>query len=278
MVTFNNHYTLIVLGKGGINIFKTISTFGAVLFLLISLSAIPSSGETPEDNCLIEFFNHEFKSDGFGANVVFFGILGNCGWYISCVTIYFIYSPDIVNIWYQIDDGNWIDYLGGSYPICEDGEHTVCWKYEDNQGNISDIECKDFKIDQTPPNMTLEWESFKEGCNWFVKFTINATDETSGLNGRLWLFINEGLHDVFEDFLDWPVEFTIQWFEALSYCKFKFTCCDYAGNEANVSVNGSDIESHSSNKIINQISYNIWFLRLFYMFLILNPILRVLQA
>jgi len=36
----------------------------------------------------------------------FFGVMGENGWYVSCVIISWCYSPDVVKIWYQIDDGD----------------------------------------------------------------------------------------------------------------------------------------------------------------------------
>ncbi|EMR75080.1 Carboxypeptidase regulatory-like domain-containing protein [Thermoplasmatales archaeon SCGC AB-540-F20] len=206
---------------------------------------------------------------------VFFGKLGENNWYVSCVQISFIWSSDVVKIWCQIDDEDWINWSEPFEPICEDGAHTICWKYEDIEGNISDVYCKDFKIDQTPPDIEeVEWETFQEppifGI-WYVTFTCNATDNISGMD-RVEMYINEGLHEVITG--AGPIyEFEIEWWCILFLdWVFTFVHYDTAGNFTNDSINDSEITPFPYIKN-NHFAFNGWLER----FPILQMILDVLR-
>jgi len=203
---------------------------------------------------------------------VFNGTMGWNGWWISPVAVSFVFDPeDIVQIWYYIDDGDWIEYSEPFGPICEDGEHTVCWRYEDDEGNISDVECKDFKIDQTPPYIEeVEWETWKESWYWYCKFTCNATDNTSGMD-RVEMYCNDGFHEINKS--SGPIyEFIIELVPHFCDIVFIFKHYDVAGNSAIDSINESEITSFLYSKN-NHFTFIGWLER----FPILQKILDVLR-
>lgn len=106
------------------------------------------------------------------------GTIGDNGWYISCVSICFVINDPVDAIYYRIDGGTWEIYTTpGVIKICEDDEHAFEW-YFVYQGNQSDIYSVDFKIDQTPPEVTI----LKERIGYKIKITVIAEDETSGIN------------------------------------------------------------------------------------------------
>ena len=222
---------------------------------------------------------YDFVLTPFSCYPVFFGILGENDWYVSCVQIFFIWSSDVIEIWFQIDDGDWINWSEPFEPICEDGVHTICWKYEDIEGDISDVYCKDFKIDQTPPDIEeVEWETFQEppifGL-WYCTFTCNATDNISGMD-RVEMFINDGLHEVITGagpIYEFVIELAAHFFEWV----FTFVHYDTAGNFTNDSINESEINDSEITSFPyiknNHFTFNGWLER----FPILQKILEVLM-
>lgn len=159
------------------------------------------------------------KSD---VEVMLVGQYGENNWFISCVEIFFIYNPEVVvKIWYKIDDGDWIEFPTISQiSICEDGEHIVCWKYEDIEGNISDVECQDFKIDQTPPEIgDLLWNL----NDLDLVFELRCGDDTSGVE-RVEFYVDEELRFIdYEGPFSWiPENPDIFWIKVFVY--------DNAGN------------------------------------------------
>jgi hypothetical protein len=158
-----------------------------VIVLFLGLAIAPSTGTITENHCSIndsiEHSGYVMKSDTQGVDLGFLGTLGDNGWYTSCVHIIFTWSSDVAKIWFYIDGGDWIEYSEPFGPICKDGLYTVCWRYMDVHGNISDIECKELMIDQTPPGIELWWEAYLEYGLWWIVFTAMAEDECSGMNG-----------------------------------------------------------------------------------------------
>lgn len=146
-------------------------------------------------------------------NIVLYGMLGENEWYLSCVTITFIINVEEVDyIMYKLDDEEWITYTE-PFEVCKDGEHTICWYYVYNGGNQSDIECIDFKIDQTDPtiNLTIEKIGFRK---WLI--TADVFDETSGVERVEFYFDQELQGAVTEPPYEWiynsinPVGFSVR--------------------------------------------------------------------
>ncbi len=125
---------------------------------------------------------------------IFNGTMGWNGWFVSCVTVTFIYNPEEISaVYYKVDGGSWQNY-SISFDVCTDGVHKLCWFYVDNNGNQSDVECIDFKIDQTPPEIYLWWEAYKEGGIWWILFTAIVEDACSGMN-RVEFHLNDILQE-----------------------------------------------------------------------------------
>jgi hypothetical protein len=125
--------------------------------------------------------------------------MGNNNWYISNVTFTLtatdpsppkktdsvstlstVKGPSGINhTYYKVDNGNWVVY---STPVTVslDGSHNLSYYSVDNAGNTEPVKGPFlFKIDKTPPNITLVKEriSFNQ-----VKFTAQVSDNTSGID------------------------------------------------------------------------------------------------
>jgi len=197
----------------------------AVILLFISVSA-PSSGFGAENHCLINdsigYFNSIRQSEERGVNVTLNGTMGENGWYISCVYIQISFGPDVQSFYYQFNGGGWQQYTEPFGPICEDGEHTFCWYYVDNEGNQSDVECIDFKIDQTPPEI-FSFIIEKIGFTKWL-FTAEVSDAASGIN-RVEFYVDERLVGIVtEEPYEW------EWSGMGSGHVVQAIVCDNAGN------------------------------------------------
>jgi hypothetical protein len=147
------------------NYSKRILTFG-ITMLFLGTSAVP----------LTESIS--FSADP-PVSVDLNGMLGDNGWFVSCVTITFVVNGEEVDyILFELDGGEWTVYTD-SLIVSVDGEHTVCWYYVDTEGNHSEIECIDFKIDQIPPMINFTIERIGYG-KYMAK--ADVSDETSGVN------------------------------------------------------------------------------------------------
>jgi len=107
------------------------------------------------------------------------GIMGENGWYVSCVNISFVISEPLDALYYKIDGGSWQIYTAPVIiTICDDGGHTFMWYYI-YQGNESAQMNIVFKIDKTPPEVIISKEkiSFNK-----IRITVEADDPTSGIN------------------------------------------------------------------------------------------------
>ena len=121
------------------------------------------------------------------------GVMGDNGWYVSCVNISFVISGPLDALFYKIDGGSWQTYTAPVViTICEDGAHTFMWRYI-YQENESATFAIDFKIDKTPPEVTISKEriSFNK-----IKITVDADDPTSGIN-RAEFYLNDILQGMF---------------------------------------------------------------------------------
>lgn len=157
------------------NYSKKILTF-AIVLLFLGTSVIPLTVST------------YFSADP-PVNIALDGILGDNGWFISCVTIMFMINGGEVDyIMYNLDGGEWTVYTE-AFVVCKDGHHMISWYYADNEGNQSEIECMDFKIDQIKPTigLTIERIGF-----WKYMAKADVSDETSGVN-RVELYFDNKL-------------------------------------------------------------------------------------
>jgi len=157
---------------------------------------------------------------------VFDGTMGENDWYVSCITISFVYDPqEIAAVYFGFDSGSWQIYTA-PFEVCWDGEHTFCWYYIDKEGNQSAIECIELKIDLIPPTIDLTWESWNQNGIWEILFTATCSDGPSGMD-RVEFFIE----DVYQ-FTDYakPYEWMIEWNTSLEGSSFYAYAYDKAGN------------------------------------------------
>ena len=240
----------------------------AVILLFLGMSVISSTGIK-----ILYQFNQPLYT-----TIHINGTIGDNEWFISNVTIAFeVECGGNCITYYRLDYGEWEIY-DGPFVVCADGYHYIKYYSKDIKNQmIEKIKSADFKIDQTPPDIErVKWEAYKENCRWHVKFTCNATDETSNMD-RVEMFINDGLHEIIKG--AGPIyEFVLEW-----GCQFwgnpvlNFIHYDVAGNSAIESVNGSDIKSYPySQSNITQQSQNVWFLWLLERFPLLKWLLDII--
>ncbi len=123
---------------------------------------------------------------------VFDGTMGENGWYVSCVTITFVYDPEeIAAVYYTLDGGEETLYTE-LFEVCEDGFHELLWRAVNHEGNWSDPALAYFKIDQTPPTIDINWELYYENGIWYLIITVTCDDATSGVD-YVEFYINDGL-------------------------------------------------------------------------------------
>ncbi len=171
---------------------KRILAIGVIL-LFIGISFSPSLGKNNE------YIYSITKIDKNGVNITLNGTLGDNGWYISCVRIIIEIHIEIEELYYQIDNTGWQVYTGGPFIICEDGEHTFCYYYIDINGNQSEIECIDFKIDQTKPKINLTWYAYVKYSMWHIIMIANCSDTISAMNR-----VEFNLNDIWYDTIVGP--------------------------------------------------------------------------
>jgi hypothetical protein len=150
----------------------------------------------PLGDCLT-IDNKNIRSLTTSDGIVLSGMMGENGWYISDVQITITFGHhwpgDFPYILFKIDNGSWFEY---STPVIvdTDGEHTVwvsCYYPLENQTYYySEI----FKIDKTPPTLTLRKETI--GLNQ-MKIVANASDAMSGV-WRVEFYIDD--EPVFNDY------------------------------------------------------------------------------
>jgi len=125
---------------------------------------------------------------------------GENGWYVSDVTVTLNATDDmsgVKEIKYTIngESGN-ISGDTGSFNVTDDGDDIEIeyWAI-DNAGNVEDKNSFTLDIDPTIPDMDEPfWEANKVNGHWYILFTCNACDETSGMN-RTEFFVNDNLRE-----------------------------------------------------------------------------------
>lgn len=183
---------------------------------------------------------------------------GHAGWYVSNVSVALNAIDDlsgVKEIRYTVNGVPGIipgDH--GTFTITEDGDDILIeyWAI-DNAGNIEPKNSFTIDMDQTKPHIDARWDVYKESCSWYLKFTINATDDMSGLD-RVKIYINEGFHK--EIIGGGPVyEFIIEWNYAFKTVDWRFEAHDIAGNTDSVIISTWGWELPSFPKICG-IIYN----------------------
>ncbi len=207
-----------------------------------SLLAIPFNLNFNPPNTIISF--DPSKPDGCN------------DYYVSNVTVTLNATDDsgVNATYYRINSVEWKEYVT-PFLLTEDGNDILIEFYSvDDDGNIEDVKSEEISIDQTPPNASVEWDTVKDDGIWYVKFTVNATDETSGLDDRLEMYVNDGLLATVEGPGPEYV-FEIEWSKQFKTAILGFKICDCACNCILLKVNGSDIKAFNS---IQEKSIYLW--------------------
>jgi hypothetical protein len=187
------------------------------------------------------------------------------GYYIDDVTVTVsAYDPsigceidgsDVKEIRYTINGVEGvIDGDFGTFDITEDGNDIEIeyWAI-DNVGNTEGKHDFEIDLDKTEPVISeVEWEAAQDGGKWFITFTCDAMDETSGMD-RVEMYINEGLWETVTDPGPSYV-FVMEWSSAFEKVMFTFVHYDRAGWFTEDELWGGDIQSkpHSQTVEITQ--------------------------
>ena len=197
----------------------------AVILLFVSVCVIPSTGNRvsfdditpPVTTCTLN------PPEPNGEN----------GWYVSDVEVTLNATDDMsgVNVTEYRINGGIIKTYTEPFNVTTDGEHMLEYRSIDYAGNVEDWKSVEFKIDQTKPQIDLQWEN---PDNTFVIFTADCSDATSGMD-YVEFYLNESL--MFTDNAA-PFEYTIMWSPGLKYAVFTATAFDMAGNSETDDISG----------------------------------------
>ena len=129
---------------------------------------------------------------------------GENGWYVNDVNVTLLATDDmsgVKEIRYTINGGPEKVILGSSgiFALTDDGQDIVIdyWAV-DNAGNVEPKNSFTINMDQTPPEVIIEYTATKTGWReWLVSFNITVIDNTSGCGGmdRIEIFLNDVLQD-----------------------------------------------------------------------------------
>jgi hypothetical protein len=132
----------------------------------------------------------------------------------------------------------------GKFIVHYDGDDILIeyWAV-DNVGNTESKHTFYINMDQTKPDLEIEWNAYMKGLTWYVKFTSQADDATSGMD-RVEMHINDELYETITS--PGPTyEFNIEWSSESKTAMFKFVAFDKAGNSDFVKIKGSDVNAQS---------------------------------
>jgi len=176
--------------------------------------------------------------------------MGKNNWSVSDVIIDLIPDNDISEILYKLDSSDWTPYTE-SIVISEGGDHEFLWYVTDLEGHSSIPDFISFNIDQTPPEISVDWETYKYDGRWYADFICDVYDKESDID-RVEMWINDGIYaEIPDGGPGTDYVFTLEWGKAIKKAVFKFVAYNDAGLSAIVVVNGSDIKSSPSSQYFN---------------------------
>jgi len=161
---------------------------------------------------------------------------GDNGWYVNDVNVTLNATDDmsgVKEIKYRVGSGSWQTITGdnGSFIVDEDGNNIPIEYYAiDNAGNEETHQIVKIDKDQTEPDIEeVAWDSYKENCRWYITFTCDAVDATSGMD-RVEMYIDDELYEINES--RGPLyEFVMAWSNKLLGTTLWFHHYDEAGNK-----------------------------------------------
>ena len=151
---------------------------------------------------------------------VFNGTMGWNGWWVSPVTVSFVFDPEVVaEIWYNYN--GWHLYTE-PFVIDGEGEISFLWYWVNYEGEQSPIASCYLDIDQTPPDIDFAWTY----DNGEILLIAICSDDISGM-AFVEFYMNELLQEVDDTppytwVLKWPYPPPLRFFKVVAY--------DNAGN------------------------------------------------
>jgi hypothetical protein len=133
---------------------------------------------------------------------------GDNDWYTDYVEACLHAMDDlsgVKTIYYRVDGGEWKNHNGEYlyFIVDESGEHVVEYYSIDNAGNMEDVKSATFKMDLEKPIAKCDWSQISK---YKFKFTIDASDETSGINRVEFWWDDEYQYTDYEPPYEWILE------------------------------------------------------------------------
>jgi len=182
---------------------------------------------------------------------------GDNGYYVSDITVTLDASDPTIGCETDGSGVKEMKYTINGDPGTIPGDHGTFVIHDDGNGilveywaidQVGNAEAKNSFIvdmDQTVPDMEeVAWETYKEGGDWYCKFTCTATDDTASMD-RVEMFINDGHHETVIG--EGPTfEFVIEWSSGFKSVIFWFYHYDDAGNMIEDDLAGDIPESYAN--------------------------------
>ena len=166
---------------------------------------------------------------------------GDNGWYVHDVEVTLNATDDlsgVKEIKYRVGSGSWQTITGdnGSFVVdCDGNDRPIEFYAIDNSGNEEIHQIVTIDMDQTEPDIeAVLWDSYKENCRWYITFTCDAVDETSGMD-RVEMYIDDEHYQTIEGI--GPIyEFVMAWSNKLLGTTLWFHHFDDAGNKISYDI------------------------------------------
>ena len=225
------------------NIWKKSMTVG-IIALFLGMSAISTARDIELDNITLK---DDVEIDTFKVTnfigylkpiVQKLGTWGDNSWYITCVTLRFIWdSVEVKEVLVKIDNQNWNTYTSSpvEIEICPDGIHTVAWKWIDYDDREHPEPTFPIKIDKTPPTINLQKKIDSETQ---ITFTANVNDGSGSGPSRVEFFLDDEFQEE-----DTEAPFKYVW-EGSTRQTVKAVVFDFAGHTAS---DEADTKSRTRN-------------------------------
>jgi hypothetical protein len=176
---------------------------------------------------------------------------GKAGWYVSDLDVSVVAADPSIGCDIDGSGVKQIHYTvngvpgtlpgeAGTFTITQNGNNMLVeyWA-EDWVGNMEAKHSFTIDMDQTLPNVAARWDAYQVDGDWYVDFTVTATDDMSGME-VVKMYINEGFHkEVVGSGPEYV--FTIEWSNDFKTVDFRFEAWDIAGWDDSAIIPGSDI-------------------------------------
>jgi YVTN family beta-propeller protein len=149
----------------------------------IILTVDDGNGETATDEVVVTVQDTTPPA----TSAIISGTIGNDDWYMTDVTLSLIATDScsgVKEVYYTVDGAqSTVSGDTATIIVSDDGSHTVGYWASDNSGNTASQRSESFKLDQTPPEITIS--GVADGATYALGLVplagYTATDATSGL-------------------------------------------------------------------------------------------------